>query len=704
MEVRLVGRALSLALACVSACGESESGLPPGTCAAAVWSIPSRAGTEPAVLGAWSGWTEPVPMVAFDDRWWVAELALPPGEHGYLIVEEGEAHLDPLAGLGGWRRSDGVEVSWLVVDECLAPRVAVEQDAGVLRVETLPARDEAAIDSVAVSIDGEARARLQLGPGETTTTVATTGLSRGRHVVELVARDAAGRSGPAVRHAVWTDPIAAEHADAVIYHVMIDRFRGDGGVALGPPATPGVRAGGTLDGVRAELERGTFDALGASTLWLSPVYVNPEGLRPGREDDHLYEGYHGYWPVDARAVDERIGGTAALEALVASAHARGVRVVLDLVPNHYDETNPVVAANLDAGWFNRRDPTCVCGAADCPWSTHIETCWFTPYLPDVRLQHPDALATAIDDALWWQRSFGIDGFRVDAVPMMPRAATRRIFDAVRRAEGPRAQSLLVGEVFTGAGDAGVAALRYHVGQHGLDSVFDFPTMWAIRDVLTGAAGFDALVAVLQAEDEALDGSGVVLARMLGNHDTARIASVVAGDDGRDPWDDPPPAEVGVDVLARVRLGFATVFTLPGIPTVYYGDELGMAGAADPDSRRVMPDEAELGAPALALRADVMRLGGLRRCMPALRRGTWRSVGVSAAHLAFVRELQDEAPALVVLSAADSTTRVTVPAAVAPGWYKDAMSDARVEIGTGGAELELPPFGVRVLIPEEHACA
>ncbi len=686
-------------LACVVACTPADDALPPGTCAAAIWTIPARGGTTPEVIGEWSAWTDTESMRRFDDAWWVAELALPPGEYGYLVVEEGEAHLDAHNGLGGWRESDEVEVSWLVVDDCEVPRIEVARDERLRAVLHPAGVDVAAIE---VEVDGDARPELAVANGATEIDLDVSASTRGRHVVELVARDEDGARGPVANAVLWQDPVAATDADAIVYHVMLDRFRGDGGEPLAPPPNPGARAGGTLDGVRAELERGTFDAFGVSTLWLSPVYVNPIEARPGRDDDHLYEGYHGYWPVDTRRVDDRLGGDAALDAVVATAHERGIRVVLDLVPNHYDETNPRVPGN--GAWFNVRDPVCVCGAPDCPWSTEIETCWFTPYLPDVRLQHRDALGEAIADALWLHERFGVDGFRVDAVPMMPRAATRRIYHAVRRALAPADETLLLGEVFTGPGDGGIAALRYHVGPDGLDSVFDFPTMWALRDVLTARAGWDALVAVLEAEDDALDGSGVVLARMLGNHDTTRIASAITGDENRDPWTDPPPDDVDADALSRVRLGFAIVMTLPGMPILYYGDELGLAGARDPDSRRVMPDPAATGADALALQSDVARLGTLRRCMPTLRRGAWRSLGATADHVAFVRELEGDAPVLVVASTADGATTLTVPAAVPVGWYKDAMSDARVQIGASGADIDLPPVGVRVLVPEDHPCA
>jgi glycosidase len=679
---------------------------PSGECAVSIWNRTPRDPDALAIRGAWDDWSSEIAMRRFDDAWYVAELSLPPGEYGYVVVDRGTQRLDRHNGLGGFRDSDGAEVSWLVVDACDVPRVAGPEEAvdDELALALVPAADGAPILEVDVSIDGGEV--IALGPGldGVRATAPLGSLDRGRHVLALQARDAASRAGPVQRHVVWREPRAETHADAIVYQIMIDRYRGDEGQALSPPPHPGARAGGTLGGVLAELERGTFDELGVSTLWLSPVYTNPHGERGGRPGDpHVYESYHGYWPADTRAVDPRIGSEVVLDALVDAAHARGIRVVLDLVPNHYDQTHPRVAAHRADRWFNERDPECICGTPDCPWSTEIERCWFTSYLPDVRMQQPDALAAAIDDAVWWHERFGVDGFRVDAVPMMPRAATRRIYERVRRTTTPRRELLLLGEVFTGPGAEGVADLRYHLGPDGLDSTFDFPTMWAIRDALTGRAGFDVLADLLAHEDAELAGSGAVLARMLGNHDTTRIASAVAGDDARDPWDDPPPDTVDDDVLAAIRVGFVLVFGLPGIPVVYYGDEIGLPGAADPDSRRVLPADDAVGDAAAQLAQDVGRLGRLRACMPTLRRGTWRSLGATSDHFGFVRELDGEASVLVVVSAARQATTLVIPAAASPGWYKDALSGTRVEVDATGASIDLPPLGAVVLIPEEHDC-
>src|SRR6185369_1600894 len=152
--------------------------------------------------------------------------------------------------------------------------------------------------------------------------------------------------------------------DGLIYQILVDRF-----AATDAPPDPGARAGGTLDGVRTKIESGYFESLGVSTLWLSPLYQNPPGREVGR-DGRLYEAYHGYWPIAPRSVEPKLGGEVALDAVVEAAHARGLRVILDAVPNHVHQTHPYRIEH--PSWFNE---SCICGAAQCDWAGHIEECW-----------------------------------------------------------------------------------------------------------------------------------------------------------------------------------------------------------------------------------------------------------------------------------------------------------------------------------------
>lgn len=705
------GLMLALLMLMGVACGDEP---PRKDCATRVWAQPGRPDAKLEVIGSWDGWRTPgIPMQAADEPpWLVARVdgEAGPGEHGYLILEDGVHRRDehnPLSTY--WPEQRDLEVSLLVVPDCEQPALVIEaatvEASGELAVR---ARFAAASDGAAVT---DARVTTAAGATGAARVSGATGevswrlpaARRGRHTVTLTARDEAGRSASATASA-FVGPLAAGWDDGLLYQVVTDRFRGDGGVALAPPATPGSRAGGTLDGITAEIERGTFAAMGVTGLWISPVYTNPVEAREGRGDGHMYEGYHGYWVRESRGVEPRIGGEAGLERLIAAAHAEGIRVLLDVVPNHIYEDNPRFAARADDRGFNFADPVCVCGLGDCDWGRHIQTCWFTDYLPDLRLEDPATLAAMSADLLWWTRRFQVDGLRVDAVPMMPRAATRRMAHELR--QGVQGEPpFLIGEVYTGAGSWGIDAIRYYLGPDGLDSVFDFPLMWAIRDAVAHeSAGFGAVEAMLTAIEGATAGSGAVLGRMLGNHDTTRFFSEAHGDAGGDPWAAPAVQADDPLAFARLRSGLTLVLTLPGLPVLYYGDEIGLAGANDPDNRRVLPAWDELGPEQQATRALVQRLGTLRRCLPALRGGSRRAVVVEDRVYAYLRG-EGEGAALVLLSSAAAARTLEVATGLTPGAYVDALSGEALTVGAdGGLRVELGPRRSRVLVRADSGCA
>ncbi|MDC0715297.1 alpha-amylase family glycosyl hydrolase [Nannocystis bainbridge] len=706
MSARIAAAAIAAGLA---AC---EDAAPPRRdCAATVWAQPQRAGATLEIVGSWNSWFSPgIPLrtSAEDPAWQVARFELPPGEYGYLIVEDGVDRVDdhnPLSTF--WREQDDLEVSLLRIADCAQPQLVVD---GVTATPegawTASARLLAGADgSPLVRAEGRASdgtvvpATIDAASGAIT--LARAGLPRGKHSLALVAVDEAGREARAGAVG-WVEPAAERPAEGLLYQIMIDRFRGPGGATLEPPASPGGRAGGTLDGIEAELA--AIEALGATGLWLSPVYVNPIEPREGRGDGKFYEGYHGYWPLDSRGVEARIGGEAALRSLIAAAHARGLRVLLDLVPNHVYEDNPRYRMSQAQDLWNMSDPPCVCGLGGCDWGRYIQTCWFTPYLPDLRLERPEALRWAYEDAVWWMETFDIDGLRIDAVPMMPRAATRRIAAEVRERLAPREASFFVGEVFTGPGAWGIEVIRYYLGPDGLDSVFDFPLMWALRDVIAHeSAGFAAVEATLVEVEAKTAGSGGTLARMIGNHDVTRFVSEAAGGTAPDPWASPEPQPAEALAYERQALALGLVLTLPGLPVLYYGDEVGLAGGQDPDNRRVMPAWDALPEPQAALLATARRLGTLRRCSPALLRGSRRAVTVTKDAYAFERVTPGGERALVLTSRAGEAQTIALDRlSLAAGEYVDAQTGETLALAPG-VSVAMAPRSLRVLLPAGDPC-
>ena len=645
-------------------------------------------------------------MRRFDDTWNVATFSVAPGEYGYQIVEDGEGRTDDTHGLTRFRRSDGLEVSYLRVQRCEAPRidsasVTPNGPSGLrLTLQTSEARTRTAIDPTAVSVLGHTSTASFNEDG---LQVFVEGLEPGKHALEVELVDEDGASQIQTVDA-WVQPRAETPADQIIYQVLIDRFHGDDGAALDPPPNAGARAGGTLGGITAKLRDGTFDRLPITTLWLSPVYVNPDEARAGT-DGQMYEGYHGYWPVDSRGVDARIGGEDAFRELLDEAHARGIRVLLDIVPNHVYETNPRYEEYLAIGGVHQHPTECVCGQPGCPWDQLIQTCWFVPYLPDLDFTAPDVLDLAVEDALWWQETFDLDGFRVDAVPMMPRAVTRRIAAGVRQQVLDPGATFALGEIFTGPGTAGTEVLRYYLGPDALDSAFDFPLMWSLRTAIAhGGPGFDAVEAGLQHTEEATEGAGATLGLMIGNHDVTRFMSEVVGDAGLDPWGEVVPEQPeNAGPYERQAIALGLVLTLPGAPVIYYGDEIGLAGARDPDCRRVMPADDALVPGQVALRDLARTLAQARLCFPALRRGERVTLHASSDSWAFMRDAGDDGPVLVLAHRGAEADTLALGEDVYPGAWRDLLSGQTVIIDAQ-TELDLPPWSLQVLVPAAHVCA
>lgn len=701
------------ALACAAVLGCAPPASPPERdCLFIAWAQGKQA--VPRVTGSFQAWGQPgLRMTPHgEDDWYYLEMPLVPGEHGYLITDDLGTHVDRYNPQRTYRGD--VEVSLARGLDCGAPEVrldAVEAtDEGVITVTgtflASPRGDDPG--RLLASIRAESAAGRALEAAEISAdtgrfVLSGSGFDRGKWTFRIDARDASGRTAIAPDTVAWVRPAAKRWEDGLLYQVVVDRFRGDGGAPLAPPETPGHRAGGTLDGVRAALESGYFEELGVSALWLSPVYENPSGLFEGR-DGHMYEAFHGYWVRGSRSVEPRIGGEEALRALISAAHARGVAVLFDFVPNHLHEQNERYVQHAADGWFNDGPDACVCGIdPGCDWGTRIQDCWFAPYLPDVRWQAEGSMRETLEDLRFWMRTFDADGVRIDATPMMPRLATRRMAAVLHDEFAPGRAAFSIGEVFTGPGEEGTRAIKYFLGPDGIDGAFDFPLAWAIRGAIaTETAGFSGVEETLAYTETALRGSGALLGLMVDNHDMPRFITEASGHGSAEAWVAPAPQPQDERSYEKLRTALALVMTLPGLPVLYYGTEVGLAGGSDPDNRRVLPDEGALSASQRSVLDTARRLGRLRACSAALREGDRKAFLVTQRTYGFARTAAGEA-ALVMISTEPETAQILPPlAAVPPGLYADAFTGETFEVG-GGTAVPVAPFSFRVLLPEKSPC-
>ena len=661
----------------------------------------------PGEFDAWD--TSAVPFSDADGNGtWEAVLdtsALAPGSYGYKLYKDGQWMLDPGQPM---RKSVGdVENSKAIVPDCRAP---------LLEVETLEV-GEASVKAVVQVHDGAGSTGLLQGSAkvrhnfedldgtydaaEQRFHVTLSGLAPGKHTLRFHINNEHGGSEPLVLP-VWVGaPAAFKWSDAVLYFAMVDRFA-DGDPATGSPASclpEGNKAnwlGGDLAGITKKLEEGYFTDLGVNALWLTSVVDNPDGCLAGLLGKQ-YTSYHGYFPSSQTEVEGHIGTMDDLRALVTAAHGRGIRVLVDLVANHLYEQHPYVTEHAD--WFNAYTP---CKEND-GFNKFPLTCWFESYLPDLNYSN-DAPVTAMTDmAVAWARDADLDGFRVDAVKHMHVNFLLTLRHELTRALG--SSFYLVGETYMGdwGGGSGESetTIKKYVGPTLLDGQFDFPLYWRILRVVGRGEAAPLSLADYLTQSEGYYGPGAIMGTFLGNHDVPRFASHANGDIGdvwgngaqQQGWDAPPGAPSSATAYQKLALAYSLLFTIRGVPLIYYGDEIGMPGAGDPDNRRMMTFTG-WSAEQQALHDRVAALAKARATLPSLRTGAYDTISADGSLFTFRRSGPSGA-VLVALNVSGSPATATLPAS---GSLKDALSGQSYDASAGSVSVPLPAWGAAILAP------
>jgi glycosidase len=655
---------------------------PQRDCATTLWWVGEAQSVS--VVGDWNDWRPGVDPLQPHRGAFRGTFDLPVGDHDYQLLVDGVRRDDPFAPLEGERQ--GEAVSRLRVEDCSVPALrllsAAADPSGNVRLRAIFEAVGPALDRATSDLPG---ASITLSPARGELELAAQGLPPGKHTLHLSAWDRDGGLAT-LTVPLWVEDHRPVWEGGLLYAIMVDRFADADGQALAAPPSPTDRAGGRWEGVTAAIESGYFARLGVTALWLGPILENPDGRWESR-DGHLSTSYHGYWPRSATELEPRLGGEPALRALIATAHDHGLRVIIDVVPNHVHAEHPYAA---EPGWVNEG---CVCGAEDCPWETELESCWFADYLPDLNHSDSDVRAAVMADIVALALDLDVDGLRVDAAPMMPRSAIRELRYRLDAAVAGPHPLFSVGETFTGPG--GWAEIRSRLGPHGLHGQFDFPVMWALRDFLAGGSGTaEDLAQALTTSATAWAGSGAVMAPFVGNHDVARFVSVANGEGDQDPWTDPPPAPTSREPYVSLALAQAIALTLPGLPTLYMGDEYGAAGANDPDNRRPMRfvDRSE---PEQWLWGLTATLGRARACSPALAGGDW-TVALAMGDLYAHRRATADDEALLIVNRGLQPARVRLP-------LGRATHDVLAPDAPLGEEIAMPPRSARLLLNPALPC-
>ncbi|OIO12343.1 MAG: hypothetical protein AUJ52_00360 [Elusimicrobia bacterium CG1_02_63_36] len=451
--------------------------------------------------------------------------------------------------------------------------------------------------------------------------------------------------------------------DKVMYLAMIDRFHNgdesndDFGRGEFNPKDDDCFQGGDLKGIEKKLPH--LEKLGIDALWITPPvhnqWINP--YIPVR-------GYHGYWAYDFTAVDPHFGDEEDYRRLVEKAHERGMKVIQDIVVNHTGNFFTVDEGKFDSkrperGWKEAKgsyparapkDPVFGMNNPNRKADREAAVYNFTPNiadfksreqtlqwalgdLDDINLESPAALERMKAIYRSWIDRVGIDGYRVDTVYYTPERFYENFLHD-RRSSGPGVKQhaaargkddfLVFGEVWSYDYDA---IGRYLEGPAGprLDSAIDLPLQELLGDVFFKGAPTRVLEGALRARRK----NRGLWVNFLDNHDTERIAARASRE--------------------AVRQSLVALFTLPGIPCVYYGTEAGLRGARQNMFARACWNERS---PEFQFLKSLIRL---RKATPALRRGTLTvdRTAYAAGVLAYSMAYEDDTVKIVFNTSPDA---------------------------------------------------
>jgi glycosidase len=428
----------------------------------------------------------------------------------------------------------------------------------------------------------------------------------------------------------------------------------------------------------------------------------------------MYSGYHGYWPKldssDPTALQQEscFGTLAELKALVAAAHAKGLKVLFDYAMVHVHASSALYAAHNDWFWplsFNGGD--CVCDDSGvCPWNTQGQRCWFTNYLPHWNYTNKSARDYAVANAVEWIKQtadasgFGVDGFRADAIKHVDVSwltdLRARINTDIVAKQTPPQRFYMVGETYDFGNRDFIKTFVEPSSK--LDGQFDFPLRKELVETVIMRLRSMTDLANFMNSNDYFYGANAVMSTFIGNHDLPRIIHLAAnsrlwGDnqsaDGKDrSWDNTPTAVSELEAYERVANGFAILLTNRGAPLVYYGDEIGMPGGGDPDNRRFM-QWTGLTANQTYLHDRIKALADIRHKHPALFRGTRTTLEVSSDVWAFTR------------STTGDTVHVVVNRSDSPQTAGSLPSGALTELITGavasGPSVTVPARQTRIYV-------
>ena len=360
-----------------------------------------------------------------------------------------------------------------------------------------------------------------------------------------------------------------------VYLIMPDRF------ANGDPTNDDIegmnqrgvdrrkmffRHGGDLQGVINNLDY--LKDLGVTAIWLNPV----------QENDQFYESYHGYAITDFYNVDRRFGNNDKYRELVDKSHAKGLKIVMDIAPNHVGDQSFFIKDLPEKDWVHQfdtftrttyRDQVVFDPYASDADKRQMQDGWFDLHMPDMNTGNAHAATYMMQSYIWWLEYAGVDAYRIDTYlyndPKFMAGLVSRI-----RQEFPKvtcfAETWVTGAINQAYSTEGlILSKKYDSALHG---VTDFQLYYALTQALTREQGWmEGVMQIYQnLSNDFIYKNPYQNVIFFDNHDLGRFYSIIGEDKG------------------KYKSAIAWLMTCRGIPQWYYGAELGFTGFTNPDGK------------------------------------------------------------------------------------------------------------------------
>ena len=516
----------------------------------------------------------------------------------------------------------------------------------------------------------------------------------------------------------------------VIYFVFPDRYRnGDaandlaGGKTSDPtsgydPTSTAHFHGGDLKGLTGTCQPGDdglarIKALGFTAVWMTPLVTQVDGTGGGA-------GYHGYWGKDFLNVDPHLGTNEDLLALSACAKKLGLKLILDIVTNHTgdviqyaDKTAYLPEDQKSAkspAWLNKLDNYHNVGSVDRCWGEgRCEQIGDFYSLDDLATEKPEVYQGWVNVYSEWIKKYGFEGFRVDTARHVDNDFFKNWspgIDSAAKSTGIN-NFTIFGEVY----DVNPMNLVTYVRERKIQTVLDFAFQRTATQFASGYSDASVLATLFNVDDQYTTSTSTAsnLVTFLGNHDMGRVGFIIPQ----------AQAQAKNDLLARTKLAHALMYFSRGIPTVYYGDEVGMTGSGNGGDQRARQDmfetkitawksEARVGSDPVGdgnsftqsanhpLAIYIAELAKLRATYPALANGQMQIRSATGNTLVLSKwDPVEKIEYLVAFNNGKQASKVTVNTASAAKW-KSLLGSSTFSNKAVSVTLTVPAFDAVVL--------